>query len=72
MHSTEFTKPDLTATVTDELEIGAGISVFASDMSRPDSAHLVHRYATNADGAIVISPDSSPHYLLFRFDNQTF
>lgn len=75
-HSTEFTEmnqADLVAKITSELEIGAHVSVFATAGStEPDSAHLVHRNATNADGAIVISPDTAPHYLLLRFDEQTF
>jgi hypothetical protein len=33
---------------------------------------LIHRNVTDADGAIVLTPDTTPHYLLFRFDNQSF
>ena len=64
---------DLVHAITDELELGARISVFATAGStEPDSAHLVHRNATNADGAIVVNPDTAPHYLLMRFDEQSF
>jgi hypothetical protein len=75
-HSTDFVEmnqADLVAKITSELELGANISVFATTgATEPNSAHLVHRNATNADGAIVISPDVAPHYLLMRFDEQSF
>lgn len=62
------------ALVTDALELGAKVSVFATSTggTKADSAHLVHRNAANADGAIVIDPDGAPRYLLFRFADQTF
>lgn len=66
---------DITTLVTAPIELGARISVFgtSSGGANAASAHLVHRNLTNADGAIVIGPDTSaPHYLLFRFANQTF
>lgn len=35
--------------------------------------NLIHRNVPNADGAIVIRSDSpQPHYLLFRFPQQSF
>jgi hypothetical protein len=74
-HGADFTKAaDPVALVTDQLELGAQVSVYATSSggTRADSAHLVHRNLTNADGAIVITPDTAPHYLLFKFDNQTF
>lgn len=60
--------------ITDQLEIGAKISVFGSSSggTYANSAHLIHRNASNKDGAIVINPDTNPHYLLARFSNQTF
>jgi hypothetical protein len=75
--STSFTPmvmADLVTKVTSEIDLGAHISVFAtSGSTEPHSAHLVHRNLPNADGAIVIHPDSAqPHYLLFRFPQQSF
>jgi hypothetical protein len=73
--STAFVAPtDLVGDVTRKLEIGARVSVFATSSggTNAGNAHLVHRNLPDADGAIVISPDTSPHYLLFRFADQTF
>jgi hypothetical protein len=75
VHSTEFARAsDTVALVTDQLELGAHVSIFATSTggTYAGSAHLVHRNLTNADGAIVIAPDSAPHYILFKFDNQSF
>lgn len=76
VHSDAFVPMDdntIVAQVTSELELGARVSVFAtSDNGYKDSAHLVHRNKANADGAIVIHPDQNPHWLLFRFPDQTF
>ena len=58
--------------ISNQLEIGAHVSVFATDQGYPDSAHLVHRNGNNTDGAIVVNPETSPHYLMFRFSNQAF
>ncbi len=70
---TEMNQADLVAKITSELDLGAHVSVFATAGStEPDSAHLVHRNLANADGAIVIAPDTAPHYLAMRFDEQTF
>jgi hypothetical protein len=56
------------------LELDQHISVFATSGGPPqaDSAHLIHRNATNADGAIVINPETAPHYLLTAFDDSNF
>ncbi len=76
--STEFIPHDMTTTVemvTQQIALGAKISVFATSSggSNAASAHLVHRNFTNADGAIVIGPETaSPHYILFRFDEPLF
>jgi len=72
--STAFTQTDVTARVTAALVPGARISVFSTSTggTKADSAHLVHRNLANADGAIVVTPDTTPHYLLFRFSNQAF
>jgi hypothetical protein len=77
VHADAFTPHPMAALVTlvtDEIEIGAPISVYATSTggSYAHSAHLVHRNATDADGAIVLHPDTAPHYLLFRFGDQTF
>ena len=73
MTATEFDmNPNPDAWITNQLDIGAHVSVFATSQGYHDSAHLVHRNATNMDGAIVVDPDTSPHYLLFRFSNQAF
>jgi hypothetical protein len=76
VHKTQFTakhEADLVTKITSEIALGAHISIFATATSaEPDSAHLVHRNLTNADGAIVIDPDTAPHYLLMAFDEQSF
>jgi hypothetical protein len=53
------------------LTIGAQVSVYATS-SGGASAHLVHRNLTNADGAIVVDPDTAPRYLLSAFPQQVF
>jgi hypothetical protein len=71
---TSFTEADLTEAVgrlDDALVIGARVSVYATS-SGGASAHLVHRNLTNADGAVVIDPDTAPRYLLSAFPGQTF
>lgn len=75
VHSTEFARTvDPVTLATNQLELGARVSVYATSSggSFADGAHLVHRNKPNADGAIVISPDIAPHYVLFKFDNQSF
>lgn len=53
------------------LTIGAPIAAFTVS-SGGDSSHLVHRNRLDADGAIVIDPQGSPHYLLLAFATQSF
>lgn len=62
------------ARVEQFVQIGARISVYATSSggSDADSAHLIHRNLTDEDGAIVIDPDTSPHYLLTAFSEQSF
>jgi hypothetical protein len=60
------------ARITDALDLGAHVSVFATAQGEADSAHLVHRNATNQDGAIVVDVEGSPQWLLFAFSNQSF
>jgi hypothetical protein len=66
---------ELVEIVTAQLELGAPISVYATSSggSYAHSAHLIHRNLADADGAIVLGPDTaSPRYLLFRFSDQSF
>ncbi len=75
LHRADFTptpQAALVDAITSQLELGAHVSVFATVEGQPDSAHLIHRNHSNADGAIVIRPDTAPHYLMLRFDNQLF
>ncbi len=77
VHNTSFVPTKQTALVTkitDEINLGDHIAVFAtSGATESHSAHLVHRNATNADGAIVLRPDTAtPHYILLAFAEQTF
>jgi hypothetical protein len=49
------------------------VAVYAeSGAGRPESTHLVHRNKTNQDGATVVSPTTSPKFILFHFENETF
>jgi len=75
LHRLDFTptpEPELVYAITDELQVGARVSVFATVENVTDSAHLIHRNETDKDGAIVIDPDTAPHYMMLRFDNQLF
>jgi hypothetical protein len=75
VHTSQFTlidEADVEAKIASEIRLGAHISVFATSDDEPSSAHLVHRNLTNQDGAIVISPDTAPHYFLIQFQDQTF
>ena len=77
VHNTSFVptkQAALVSRITDEINLGDHISVFAtSGSTEPHSAHLVHRNATNADGAIVLHPDGAkPHYILLAFGEQVF
>src|SRR5690606_6596032 len=77
VHNDDFSPSPMDELVTkidDELVIGAPVSVYAiSGRNRPESAHLVHRNSRQGeDGAIVVSPTTSPKFLLFHFDGQVF
>ncbi len=52
--------------------IGGKVSIYATVEQQHDSAHLIHRNESTKDGAIVINADTSPHFMMFRFDNQLF
>ncbi len=70
---TALTLADATTKIATDVKVGDSISVYGtSGAGRPESAHLIHRNAANADGAIVLTPTASPQFLLFHFDNQTF
>lgn len=70
---TALTLDDATAKIAAEVKVGDPVSVYGtSGDGRPESAHLIHRNETNEDGAIVVTPTTSPKFLLFHFDNQTF
>lgn len=70
---TPLTLAEATAKIVTEVKVGAPIAVYGtSGAGRPESAHLIHRNATDQDGAIVIDPTTSPKFMLFHFDNQTF
>lgn len=81
IHSTAFTamhQADLVNQLTGELALGAHVSIYATaTTSEPHSPHLVHRNASPAstDGAIVVGADATdgaPHWMLMRFDEDTF
>jgi len=76
LHRLDFApraEADLVYSLNQRLEVGAKVSVFATVEHDPSTAHLVHRTGDNStDGAIVIDPDTAPHYLAMRFDNQLF
>lgn len=74
---TAFTQADeatAVARVQQQVVPGTHVSVYATSSggSEASSAHLIHRNATNMDGAIVIAPDTAPHYLLTAFPEQSF
>ena len=75
-HSSSFAQTDTATAVsatTAALDIGAHVSIYATAQGEADSAHLVHRNFTNADGAIVVHPeDANPTWLLFAFSDQSF
>ncbi|MFO0547933.1 MAG: hypothetical protein U0271_06075 [Polyangiaceae bacterium] len=63
---------ELAQRVTDEIQIGQKVSVYA-DSSGGSSAHKIHRNGGSRDGAIILEPDSAtPKVMLFHFENQTF
>jgi hypothetical protein len=70
----DSTEDDAVARLESVLELGTHVSVYATSSggTDADSAHLVHRNATDQDGAIVLSPETAPHYLLTAFPEQTF
>ena len=75
VHATTFTNQSMDGLVTelqDELADANHVSVFATAYGS-DGAHLVHRTGGGNDGAIVVKPLSAkPHFLMFRFSDQSF
>jgi hypothetical protein len=76
VHAEEFTPQDMAPLVDDiasRIHVGDPISIYGqSGEGRPESAHLIHRNGHGKDGAIVLSPTTSPTYLLFHFAEQHF
>lgn len=68
----DFALENATTHILESVQPGTRISVYATSSGgfNSDSAHLVHRNLPNADGAIVITPDTTPRYLLFRFPSR--
>jgi hypothetical protein len=78
IHSSGFQSMDQTTAqrqVLSELASANHISVYATKYNL-SGIHLVHRsrsFGHGLDGAIVLNPTSAkPHYLLFRFPDQSF
>jgi hypothetical protein len=75
VHNADFVatpKDQLVQLIDDAIALDSKISVYATTQGGP-SAHLVHRNKENADGAVVLNPDSAkPTFLLFHFDQQAF
>ena len=63
---------ELVKLVSDQIEIGMPLSAYSSTSGGVSSTHLVHRNKPNQDGALVLDPTGTPHWLLFAFSNQTF
>lgn len=77
VHNTSFVpvkEAALVTKITSEINLGDHVSIFAtSGSTEPHSAHLIHRNGTNADGAIVVRPESAnAHYILLAFAEQIF
>ena len=70
---TALSLADASTKIATEVKVGDLVSVYATvGTTELDSAHLIHRNAANADGAIVLNATTSPRFMLFHFDNQTF
>lgn len=75
VHSTDFTptNPDvLSSTLLSLLPVGANVSIYGTGFTTGDGGHLVHFNGNGHDGAVVTSPSTSPHFLIFDFTNQSF
>lgn len=76
LHGTDFVSFDrdvLAGKVSEQIQVGDKISVFATCQTDKFRAHLVHRNGAYADGAVVVHPDTAPHYLAFYYlQNQNF
>jgi hypothetical protein len=76
LHTADFpseSTSDAVTAITNALDIGAHVSVFATAVGEVDSAHLIHRNLSGQDGAIVVGVDGpSPTWLLFAFADQSF
>ncbi len=65
------TLEELSAMFENEIVAGGRISVFMEAFDN-SGGHNVHRNNYFSDGAIVINPQTNPHYYLFRFSDQSF
>jgi hypothetical protein len=64
---------ELVTKIAAEVKVGDPVAIYAqSGDGRPESAHLIHRNGNDKDGAIVVSPESAPKFLVFHFSDQTF
>lgn len=78
IHSSNFQSMSQTPAqqhVLDELETANHVAVYATKYNN-SGIHLVHRSRSSGhglDGAVVLNPTAAkPHYLLFRFPDQSF
>lgn len=68
-----YSETDLVNAIVCELEAGDQVSVYALGWGT-NGGHDIHRNTGGggADGAIVLHATSNPHYLMFRFSDQSF
>jgi hypothetical protein len=75
VHSTDMvakTKSQMISLLGSDFATVNHVSIFTTGFNS-SGGHLVHREGSSHDGAIVIEPlSASPHYLLFRFPEQSF
>ncbi len=67
---TAYAETDLVNLLAAQLTNGTPIIIYGEGFVT--GAHDIHRLDGGDDGAIVIDPTGSPHWLLFHFDEQTF
>lgn len=62
-----------TKKITDAIDVGDEVSVYASTSSAGTGAHKIHRVGGGEDGAIFVHPKSpKPKVILFHFQTQTW
>jgi hypothetical protein len=67
---TPYAETDLVNLLAAQLTNGTPITIYGEGFVT--GAHDIHRLDGGDDGAIVLDPTGSPHWLLFHFDEQTF